>query len=87
MSHSREHANAYSSSLHSTQRDAFGDRTETTWFHFANTLQIHYLKATRQDTLRPQRALSAADLHYIHEIKLENKPTITLRDFERFWEW
>jgi len=69
------------------QRDAFGASDSCPWYHFANTLQIHYLKATRQDCAHPQRPLSVSDLQYIHAIKFGKKPVILLREFERFWEW
>jgi hypothetical protein len=36
---------------------------------------------------RAQRPLSAADLAYFHEVKLDRKRVINQKDFERFWEW
>lgn len=69
------------------QRELFSAVAEAPWPVFANVLQMHYIKATRQDPLHPLRCLSAAELAYIHEVKFERRPTIYLRDFERFWDW
>jgi len=38
---------------------------EITWSQFANALQRHVLKATKQDPVRPARCLSGYDLRYI----------------------
>jgi len=64
-----------------------GSMHETTWFRFANILQIHYLRATRQDPAKPTRSLSKFDLEYLHREKFNSKPTITQDDFEKFWDW
>lgn len=47
------------------KRDAFDGQLEITWPQFANALQRHVLKATKQDPVRPARCLSGYDLRYI----------------------
>jgi hypothetical protein len=49
------------------RRDAFGDQQEVTWPYFANMLQRHFLRATRQDPIRPTRCLCQTDFEYIHQ--------------------
>ena len=57
-------------------------------FQFANILQIHYLRATRQNTAEPQRPLSLRELQYLAQLdQFKGKPTVHVRDFEAFWNW
>lgn len=70
------------------KKDAFqGGRAELSWQHFANILQFHYLRATRQPTSNPQRPLSREELDYFQREKFAGKQAITAKDFDKFWEW
>ena len=48
------------------KKDAFGEQAEIPWPQFANVLQRHFLRATRQDAVSPTRCLSQTDFEYIH---------------------
>lgn len=60
---------------------------EISWAEFANTLQHHFLRAMKQELSRPRRILSPFDLRYMHSKFFGQKETITLKDFQGFWEW
>lgn len=68
------------------RKDIFGGMVEVPWLQFCNTLQRHFLKATRQDPLKPKRALSRFDFKYIHR-KFFQKPTLNQKQFDEFWSW
>lgn len=57
------------------------------WFRFANTIQRHYLKATRQDPANPTRALSRYDMDYLHRNQFNGQELVLEQDFEKFWIW
>lgn len=69
------------------RRDAFEGQNEISWPLFANTLQEHYLRSTRQELSNAIRPLSREDLEYLHYAKFNSRPHITIRDFEKFWEY
>eukprot|EP01114_Cavostelium_apophysatum_P017952 TRINITY_DN5444_c0_g1_i1.p1 TRINITY_DN5444_c0_g1~~TRINITY_DN5444_c0_g1_i1.p1 ORF type:complete len:666 (+),score=179.00 TRINITY_DN5444_c0_g1_i1:88-2085(+) len=69
------------------KKTAFGDQTEIPYARFANYLQQHYLRTTKQDMLYPVRALALHDVTYIHRTKFGGKPSINNKDFQLFWEW
>jgi hypothetical protein len=69
------------------KKDAFDVLPETTWPQFANTLQLHYLRATRQSVDNPTRVLSRDDLDYIFTAKFDSKTHINQKECEEFWEW
>lgn len=70
------------------KKEAFpSGQLEITWARFANTLQHHFLKATRQDLARPRRILSQYDLRYFHTKFFNSKPIISQKDFDEFWSW
>ena len=49
------------------KKEAFAHgQLEISWPKFANTLQHHFLRATRQELSRPKRILSPFDMQYIH---------------------
>jgi len=51
-------------------------------------LQVHYLKATRQNPVEPKRPLSLRELQYISQLdQFKHKDKIYVRDFEIFWGW
>eukprot|EP01103_Thecamoeba_quadrilineata_P013946 TRINITY_DN401_c0_g3_i1.p1 TRINITY_DN401_c0_g3~~TRINITY_DN401_c0_g3_i1.p1 ORF type:complete len:653 (-),score=131.78 TRINITY_DN401_c0_g3_i1:75-1961(-) len=60
---------------------------ELTWEHFSNILQLHYLRATRQDLSRPERPLSKDDISYFSREKFFGKSLIREKDFNTFWDW
>lgn len=49
------------------RKEAFTEQENVPWISFANILHRHFLRATRQDMLRPQRPLSAHDIQYLHQ--------------------
>ena len=53
----------------------------------ANLLQIHFLRATRQDITHPKHPLSLYTLNYLSKLLFKNHPIITKEAFEGFWEW
>jgi len=57
------------------------------WPRFANTLQHHFLKATRQELSEPRRILSPYDMNYLHTKFFDAKDMIGQKDFDMFWEW
>jgi len=69
------------------KKDAFGEQLEVPWTSFANVLQKHFLRATRQDPIRPTRCLSHADLDYIHKLFFGGHPLITQKSYDAFWTW
>ena len=67
---------------------AFEGNENVTWQKFANLLQVHYLRATRQDPSEPQRPLSVRELQYLWQLdQFKGKPLVHVRDFEAFWNW
>jgi len=69
------------------KKDAFGGQLEITWPQFVNTLQRHFLIATRQDMVRPKRPLSLYDFQYINSQFFGNRTVIHQKDFDNFWSW
>jgi len=63
------------------------DRPNIPWPAFANTLQLHYLKETKQDPLKPSRTLSTRDLEYIQQHKFGGKLSISSKEYDSFWDW
>ncbi|KYQ99913.1 signal transducer and activator of transcription (STAT) family protein [Tieghemostelium lacteum] len=69
------------------KKDAFDGQLEISWPQFVNTLQRHFLIATKQDPVRPKRPLSAFDFKYIQTHFFGNRPIIHQQDFDKFWSW
>jgi len=70
------------------KRDTFeNNQNEVSWPQFANYLQIHFLRATRQDVAKPMRALCAEDFEYLFTEKFNRKMMLTQKDVDIFWEW
>eukprot|EP01090_Pellita_catalonica_P001139 TRINITY_DN10846_c0_g1_i1.p1 TRINITY_DN10846_c0_g1~~TRINITY_DN10846_c0_g1_i1.p1 ORF type:complete len:608 (+),score=60.48 TRINITY_DN10846_c0_g1_i1:195-1826(+) len=69
------------------KKEAFKGHLEVPWALFANTFQLHFVSATRQDLSRPSRVLSGDDLQYLHQRWFGNKSMVTCADFEKFWSW
>ncbi|EGG18419.1 signal transducer and activator of transcription family protein [Cavenderia fasciculata] len=69
------------------KKDAFDGQLEISWPQFINTLQRHFLIATKQDPVRPKRPLSQFDFKYIQTHFFGNRSIIHQQDFDRFWVW
>jgi len=69
------------------KQDSFADQLEVLWPQFANILQRHFIRATRQDLTRPTRCLSPFDLEYLHQQFFGGQRTITQKAFDNFWTW
>eukprot|EP01102_Stenamoeba_stenopodia_P016602 TRINITY_DN5820_c0_g1_i1.p1 TRINITY_DN5820_c0_g1~~TRINITY_DN5820_c0_g1_i1.p1 ORF type:complete len:555 (-),score=113.32 TRINITY_DN5820_c0_g1_i1:163-1827(-) len=69
------------------KKDAFDNSQQILWPQFANTLQLHYLRATRQSLDTPTRVLSRDDLEYIFTAKFNSKMYINQKEYDEFWEW
>lgn len=69
------------------KKDAFGEQAEIPWPQFANVLQRHFLRATRQDAVTPTRSLSQTDFEYIHVKFFGGQATITPKAYVSFWTW
>jgi hypothetical protein len=75
--------------------------SSVSWFLFTNRLNEFFVRATRQDLLEisclseellsllpvPKRALEPYVFDYIHHSKFGGKDSISLDDFEDFWDW
>eukprot|EP00005_Dracoamoeba_jomungandri_P008050 CAMPEP_0174269982 /NCGR_PEP_ID=MMETSP0439-20130205/42865_1 /TAXON_ID=0 /ORGANISM="Stereomyxa ramosa, Strain Chinc5" /LENGTH=631 /DNA_ID=CAMNT_0015359029 /DNA_START=52 /DNA_END=1947 /DNA_ORIENTATION=- len=69
------------------KEEAFGDQQQITWPEFANVLQRHFLRATRQDFVTPRRPLSVFDFDYFHQKFFAGQSHITQKDYDAFWDW
>ncbi|KYQ91411.1 transcriptional repressor [Tieghemostelium lacteum] len=69
------------------KKDSFGNNNEIPWASYANKLQRHFLRATRQDFMKPTRYLSRHELVYIHHQFFGGKPLISQAAFDSFWVW
>jgi len=69
--------------------DAFGERDDTTvsWPHLANLLQRHFLRASRQDSVKPRRFLSKLELSYLNQKFFGGQMSVTPQMFDDFWAW
>lgn len=68
--------------------DAFGSSGADIQFAlFANCLQQHFLKSTRQAIDAPRRALSPQDWHYIHQRFFDGASIISQTQASDFWSW
>lgn len=65
----------------------FGDRQEIEWPFLANIVQRHFLRATRQDLIRPTRSLSPSDFDFILNKIFGGHPMISQKSFDNFWNW
>ncbi|KAH3762635.1 transcriptional repressor [Pelomyxa schiedti] len=65
---------------------AFGQSMEIPWPLFANHLQLHFARSTRQDFSSPERCLSPLDLNYLHT-KFFGGKMISQAQFDTFWNW
>lgn len=69
------------------KKDSFGNNSEIPWPMFANKLQRHFLRATRQDPIKPTRYLSRHELTYIHQNFFGGQPMVSQAAFDLFWGW
>jgi len=69
------------------KKSTFFGRSEIPWALFANTLQLHYLRATNQDPMKPVRPLSVKDINYLHVTKFASRAVISQEDYDEFWKW
>jgi hypothetical protein len=60
---------------------------EIPWPQFANTMQKHFLRGTRQDAIRPTRCFSLEEFEYVHQKFFSSQPMITPKMFDNFWTW
>ncbi len=68
------------------KKDAF-EGNEVKFTRFANVLQMHFLRSTRQDPFSPERPLSIHDLNYIARFKFDNHAVINKSEFDEFLKW
>jgi len=81
---------------------AFGNGSVTDWPHFANAVQEHFMRATKQaelitedpesmtlktDGSVPLRAISVHELEYLHERFFNNEKEVNTTQFVEFWKW
>jgi hypothetical protein len=57
------------------------------WVLVANKIQLHFLRATRQDLGNPQRFITPAEFDYMHLRYFDRSPMISLNQFQDFWNW
>lgn len=63
------------------------DKSELTWYAFANIIQRHYVMSLRRNLITIERYLSACELEYLHSTFLGNADRFTERDISDFWHW
>jgi len=69
------------------KKHGFGGLAEITWPAFANKLQRHFLRAARQDPMKPTRFLTSHELDYFHQKFFGGAPMISQTHFDTFWQW
>lgn len=70
------------------KRDAFLHQYEIPWPQLANTLQTHFLRATKQaQATGTHRPLSEFDLVYLNKKFFGGKPVVDQSQFDTFWQW
>jgi len=67
--------------------DLFQEQPIIPWFRFANTLQQHFLSATRQAIGDPSRPLSLDTLTYFHQRFFNWNSHVNGEQYDRFWQW
>jgi len=67
------------------QGSIFNNRTDVSWYRFANMFQIHYLQASRRDQAYRCRALTPSDFHHIHSTCFKEQMNLTKSSFPHFW--
>ncbi len=50
-------------------------------------MQQHYIRATKQDPMKPARPLSLKDLEYLHVVKFHGRSSVNQEEFDPFWAW
>lgn len=65
----------------------FGDQNEVPWEYLCNHIQYHFIRSTRQDSVKPDRPLSLFDLNYLARRSFNDKRMITKDDYDQFWNW
>jgi len=68
-------------------REVIGDKPSVPWTYFANEISLYFLKATRQDEQRPERALSLQQLNSFHIHFFNKKQYISAAESREFWKW
>ncbi|KAL6048396.1 Signal transducer and activator of transcription [Balamuthia mandrillaris] len=69
------------------KKHTFLGQSEIPWPAFANAMQLHYIRATKQEPDKPKRPLSPKDIEYLHLTKFAGKSSITQEDYDSFWAW
>jgi len=69
------------------KKDAFGEQTDVTWPQFANVLQRHFLRASRQDLVKPARYLTVFDFEYLRDKFFPGETVINQKGYDNFWTW
>eukprot|EP01127_Copromyxa_protea_P022516 TRINITY_DN8098_c0_g1_i1.p1 TRINITY_DN8098_c0_g1~~TRINITY_DN8098_c0_g1_i1.p1 ORF type:complete len:367 (+),score=35.25 TRINITY_DN8098_c0_g1_i1:101-1201(+) len=67
--------------------DGFKGLEKVPWPQFANALHSHFLSATRQDLMRPDRPLTHHELRYFNREFLAGSPVINQQQAMRFFQW
>jgi len=67
--------------------EAFGEANDVTWQHLANVTHTHFLKATRQESGRPNRRLNRGEFQYLHYKFFAGQLTVTQQQAGKFWSW
>eukprot|EP01125_Pyxidicula_operculata_P019847 TRINITY_DN721_c4_g2_i2.p1 TRINITY_DN721_c4_g2~~TRINITY_DN721_c4_g2_i2.p1 ORF type:complete len:724 (+),score=272.31 TRINITY_DN721_c4_g2_i2:304-2172(+) len=62
-------------------------QSQVPWAEFANTLQIHFLSATRQDCSMPERPLQFYEIKWFHQKINGCSPMITQQQSLNFLSW
>lgn len=57
------------------------------WQLYANTLQLYFLRASRQQLSNSSRPLSASDLSYLHSSFFQLAAAIDVSVSQKLWEW
>eukprot|EP01094_Clydonella_sp_ATCC50884_P001611 TRINITY_DN1121_c0_g2_i2.p1 TRINITY_DN1121_c0_g2~~TRINITY_DN1121_c0_g2_i2.p1 ORF type:complete len:530 (+),score=195.36 TRINITY_DN1121_c0_g2_i2:363-1952(+) len=57
------------------------------WCVFANLLQKHVIRGTRQDPSRPSRCITLGEFEYMHARMFSANERVTPNQYDAFWNW
>jgi len=69
------------------RKDSFLGNLEIPWSVCANTIQRHFLRATKQNPAMPERYLSKHDFQYFHNRFFSSSDPVSQNSFNKFWNY
>ena len=71
----------------SLQRRLFSRHTHVAWIYFVNTINFHFLIATRQEKAESIRPIFPLEWAYFHRNFFDEGPSVDRSQFLYFWDW